>query len=139
MKNTRMEKIKMIIISLALLVVVNLIATALINGVDVKKIVDVIQVNEKTYAELYENKTVYKEFDSELECAEKYSDAWYKIHEGKKCIEIVDVEEKNELELVLHYSNSDTKELKYNSEVECAETYSNIWYTIFDNIEVVYN
>ena len=94
------------------------------------KIVDVIEVNETTYAELYENKTLYNEFDSELECAEKYSDAWYKIHEGKKCIEIVDVEEKNELELVLHYSNGDTKELKYNSEVECAETYSNIWYKI---------
>lgn len=94
------------------------------------KMVDVIEVNETTYAELYENKTVYKEFDSELECAEKYSDIWYKIHEGKKCIEIVDVEEKNELELVLHYSNGDTKELKYDSEVECAETYSNIWYNI---------
>ena len=117
-----------------------LVIAGLMTGCSKKdKLVDVIDINETTYAELYENKTVYKEFDSELECAEAYTDAWYTVHEGMENIEIVDVEEKNEFELILHYSNGDMKELKYDTELECAETYSNIWYTLFDGVEVVYN
>lgn len=117
-----------------------LVIAGLMTGCSKKdKLVDVIDINETTYAELYENKTVYKEFDSELECAEAYTDAWYAVHEGKENIEIVDVEEKNEFELILHYSNGDMKELKYDTELECVETYSNIWYTLFDGVEVVYN
>ena len=125
------------------LIIISVLGTKEITGsakeVATYGLVDVIEVDATTYAELYKNKTVYKEFETEIECAEAYSEAWWELHEKEEYKKITNVEEINNLEIKIFYNDGETRNLKFDSEVECAETYSNIWYAVFGDSEVMHN
>lgn len=91
--------------------------------------IDVISVDDTTFIELYENKMEYKTFDTELECAETYTDVWYNVYgeDGEKERKMINTYDNDELSFTIEYDNGDVQVFKYDTTSECEEAYSYVW------------
>jgi hypothetical protein len=99
-----------------------------------KTMTDVNMINDYAYEVSYSNGEKERfEFDNELDAVEEYTDVWYEIYgDEEEEITMTDVKTVDKNSIVVSYSNGEEEKITYDSELECAEEYSNVWYDIHE-------
>lgn len=106
-----------------------------IHGDEEEKITmtDVKSVDENSVMVSYSNGEEEKiTYDSELECAEEYSELWYEINGEKEETKISKVNLIDDFSYEIVYEDGEKTIHTFDTELECAEEYSNVWYDMHE-------
>ena len=96
-----------------------------------KTMTDVKIIDDYSYEVQYNNGQKQKfEYDTELECAEKYTDIWYEIYGYETKMTDVKIIDDYSYEVI--YADGEKTIHTFDTELECAEEYSNTWYDIYE-------
>lgn len=94
--------------------------------------VDVIDGGKTDYTIVYNTgEKEVKRFEDELEAAESYTDIWYEIYGEDDEDFMVDVIPGGKKDYTIIYNSGEKEVRTFDSELEAAESYSNVWYEIY--------
>lgn len=94
--------------------------------------VDVIDGGKTDYTIVYNTgEKEVKRFEDELEAAESYTDIWYEIYGEDDEDFMVDVIPGGKKDYTIIYNSGEREVRTFDSEIEAAESYSNVWYEIY--------
>lgn len=102
------------------------------NAQQERYMVDVIDGGKHDYTIVYNTgEKEVKRFEDELEAAESYTDIWYEIYGYDDEDYMVDVIPGGECDYTIVYNSGEREVRTFDSEIEAAESYSNVWYEIY--------
>lgn len=94
--------------------------------------VDVIDGGKTDYTIVYNTgEKEVKRFEDELEAAESYTDVWYEIYGYDDEDFMVDVIPGGKKDYTIIYNSGEKEVRTFDSELEAAESYTNVWYEIY--------
>jgi basic membrane lipoprotein Med (substrate-binding protein (PBP1-ABC) superfamily) len=125
---------KIISIIAGIVIAVGVITGATINSnAQDKTMTDVKIIDDYSYEVQYNNGQKQKfKYNTELECAEEYSNTWYEIYGEEQETVMTDVKIIDDFSYEIIYADGEKTIHTFDTELECAEEYSNTWYEIYE-------